>query len=119
VKPLETLEVLVKTAWLMLLVLFAAIAGVILILVIKHRFETDGKISAALASHHPGHSVRVVEHREGPMREICFAYELRDREGELRATKVGMVSGDDDGGTWRFGSEYRTLDECEAAYYRG
>ena len=82
--------------------------------------ETERKISVALSSHYPGDEVSVTDRTDfGYSNQICFEVTLRSpKTGSIRRNFV-MINGDDDGGTWRFGSIYETMRDCEDHFDRG
>lgn len=50
--------------------------------------------------------------------QICYDISVHSPSGSI-ARKVAMVSGDDDGGTFRFSGEFPSMTACKAKFNRG
>ncbi|NIJ20537.1 hypothetical protein FHS95_002229 [Sphingomonas naasensis] len=81
---------------------------------------TERKIQAALEGHYPGKRL-LVQHRAdwSGANEICFDLIAVDPVSAAKFRRIAMVVGDLDGGTWRFGREYASLDACKTDFSRG
>lgn len=105
-----------KFALISLVALFAAFC----LFALKVELKVRDQMKTALAVYYIPYKV-TINNREAAGRStyesVCFDINITDAKRRRDLHRIALVSGDEDGGYWKFDREYTSMSECENANF--